>query len=251
MKQIKTLESRQNPEVKGIVALQERKNRVARGLYLAQGLRVCTALVQAGHKLKNLYVTYPLLDAARDLVDEKLITVVSTEVMEKISTVENPSGMVGVFSIPSQTMPKNIQNGVVLARISDPGNMGTLIRSAVAFGQKNIFLIEGTDCWSPKVVQASAGTLGQATIIQTTWQELVAMYPTTARCALIVSGGSKPEALNLKSLLLVIGNEGHGIPQEWIADCAHSLTLPMPGNAESLNAAIAGSIALYVASQAQ
>jgi TrmH family RNA methyltransferase len=249
---MKTIESRQNLEVKGIVGLHERKSRTARGLYLGQGLRVCSTLFKAGQTLKNLYVTYPMLDHARDLLGgESLITVVSQEVMEKISTTDSPSGMVGVFAMPRHDMPKNKQGGVVLARISDPGNMGTLIRSAVCLGQKNVYIIEGADCWSPKVVQASAGTIGGATIIQTSWQELVFSQGSDNLCALVVEGGKKPSDIDLRSMLLVVGNEGHGIPTEWLTDCGIKLTLPMPGNTESLNAAIAGSIALYLAAQSR
>lgn len=244
---MKIIESRQNPEVKGIVALHERKNRLLRKLYIAQGLRTCTTLIQSGQKLKNLYVTYRMLDQARDLVDEKHITVVNDEVMEKISTTENPSGMLGIFVLPTQTDTPTLTSGLVLARITDPGNMGTLIRSCAAMGHKTVIVIEGTDVWSPKVIQASAGTHGMVNIISMGWEDLLIAKHNTPLCALVVSGGKKPMELNLSSLLLVVGNEAQGIPAQWITDCDTSLTLPMPGNAESLNAAIAGSVALYLA----
>ncbi len=245
---MKIIESRQNPEVKGIVALHERKNRMQRKLYIAQGLRTCSALIESGQKLKNLYVTYRMLDHARDLVDEKLITVVNDDVMDKISTTENPSGMLGIFALPEQPTTPSLSSGIVLARITDPGNMGTLIRSCAAMGHKTVVIIEGTDVWGPKVVQASAGTLGMMNIMTMSWQELVAAKQHTKLCALVVDNGKKPTEIDLTSTLLVVGNEGHGIPSEWLADCDTTLTLPMPGNAESLNAAIAGSIALYLAS---
>lgn len=243
---MKIIESRQNPEVKGIVALHERKNRIARKLYIAQGLRTCATLLKSGQKLKNFYVTYRMLDHARDLVDEKLITVVTDEVMEKIGTTENPSGMLGVFVLPEQTATHHLDTGIVLARITDPGNMGTLIRSCAAMGHRTVVIVEGADAWSPKVVQASAGTLGMVNIINISWPELLAIKKDKKLCALVVSGGKKPTEVDLTSMLFVIGNEAQGIPAEWIAECDTTLTLPMPGNAESLNAAIAGSIALYL-----
>lgn len=244
---MKIIESRHNPEVKGIVALHDRKNRSLRKLYIAQGLRTCTALIQSGQTLKNLYVTYRMLDQARDLVGEKNVTVVNDDVMEKISTTESPSGMLGVFALPEQSTTPTISSGVVLARITDPGNMGTLIRSCAAMGHKTVIVIDGTDAWSPKVVQSSAGALGMVNVISLSWPELLAAKQNTPLCALVVSGGKKPTEINLASMLLVVGNEAHGIPAEWIADCDTTLTLAMPGNAESLNAAIAGSIALYLA----
>ena len=182
---MKIIESRQNPEVKGIVALHERKNRLMRKAYIAQGLRTCTALIKAGQKLKNLYVTYRMLDHARDLVGEANVTVVHDEVMEKISTTDSPSGMLGVFALPEQSTTPTLTSGVVLARISDPGNMGTLIRSCAAMGHKTAVIIEGTDVWSPKVVQASAGTIGMLNIITMTWEELLTAKQSTTLCALV------------------------------------------------------------------
>ena len=244
---MKIIESRQNPEVKGIVALHERKNRTTRKLYIAEGLRVCTTLVKSGQKLKQFYVTYPLLDAARDLVGESLVTVVSPEVMEKISRTTSPSGMLGVFTLPTPQIPDSLSSGAILARISDPGNMGTLLRTCAALGQKNVIVVEGTDPWSLKVIQASAGTIGMINIIPLSWQDLMAHAKETTLCALVVEGGQAPQKLDVKNLLLVIGNEAHGIPAEWIEQCGTRMTIPMPGNTESLNAAVAGSIALYLA----
>lgn len=248
---MKIIESRQNPEVKGIVALHERKNRTARNLYIAEGLRVCTTLLKSGQKLKQFYVTYPMLDAARDLVGESLVTVVSPEVMEKISGATSPSGIVGVFVLPTHQVPDAITRGVVLARISDPGNMGTLIRTCAALGHTTVAVVEGTDPWSPKVIQASAGTIGMVNLIPLHWHELTERTKNSTLCALIVNDGQAPEKLDLKQSVLVIGNEAHGIPEDWINACATRMTIAMPGNTESLNAAVAGSIALYIAATQQ
>lgn len=243
---VKIIESRQNPEIKSIVALHERKNRVMHKRYIAQGIRVCASLIQSGQKIQNLYVTRRMLDQARKLVADHYITIVNDEVMEKISTTESPSGLLGVFLLPEPLKNPYLSSGVVLARVTDPGNMGTLIRSCAAMGHKTVVIIEGTDAWSPKVVQASAGTIGMVDIIGMSWAELLAAKHSTKLCALIVHGGKKPTELDLTTTLLVVGNEAQGIPTEWIADCDVTLTLPMPGHAESLNAAIAGSIALYL-----
>lgn len=214
--------------------------------YIAQGIRVCASLIQSGQKIQNLYVTRRMLDQARKLVADHYITIVNDEVMEKISTTESPSGLLGVFLLPEPLKNPRLTSGVVLARVTDPGNMGTLIRSCAAMGHKTVVIIEGTDAWSPKVVQASAGTIGMVNIIGMSWEELLEAKHNTKLCALIVHGGKKPTELDLTATLLVVGNEAQGIPAEWIADCDATLTLPMPGHAESLNAAIAGSIALYL-----
>jgi RNA methyltransferase, TrmH family len=125
--------------------------------------------------------------------------------------------------------------------------MGTLIRSCAAMNYKTVVCIKGTDPWSPKVVQASAGTIGMVNIFQVTWDELIQNKQNLNLCALVVSGGNKPQDIDLSNTLLVVGSEAHGIPDEWLGQCEQKLTLPMPGKTESLNAAVAGSIALYLA----
>lgn len=243
---VKLIESRQNSEIKNIVALHERKHRRAQKRYIAQGLRVCSSLKQSGQTLQQLYATSGMLQEAQKLVSGHSITLVTDDVMEKISTTESPSGLLGIFLLPEPPKDKTLTSGVVLAQVTDPGNMGTLIRSCAAMGHKTVVIIEGTDAWSPKVVQASAGTIGMVNIITMSWPELVHAKRNTKLCALIVHGGKDPNRLDLRDTLLVVGNEASGIPAQWVADCDESLTLPMPGHAESLNAAIAGSIALYL-----
>lgn len=113
-------------------------------------------------------------------------------------------------------------------------------------GYKNVIIVQGCDPWSPKVIQASAGTIALVSIIQCSWEELIAKKGSTKLCALVVKDGYKPEDLDLKKSLLVVGNEAQGLPEAWIGQCEQKMTIPMPGNTESLNAAVAGSIALYL-----
>jgi|SRR3972149_7531201 len=236
-----TILSRTNPEIKKIASLHQTKYRKQSGLFLAEGLRVITTLIQSGMQPAALYATERLKQDALDLYPES--TLVADEVMEKISSARTPSGIVGVFAIP-KSRPKVTAPGLVMAQIADPGNMGTLIRSAAAMNIKHIVVVEGVDPWSPKVVQASAGTIGSVHVHQISWQELTAQKHQL--CALVVDGGKAPDQLDLKNYVLVIGSEAHGIKPEWLADCQEQLTLPMPGKTESLNAGVAGSIALYL-----
>jgi TrmH family RNA methyltransferase len=113
--------------------------------------------------------------------------------------------------------------------------------------KNTVVFIESVDAWNPKVVQASAGAIGQVNIFSLTWTELLQHKKNLNLCALVSSQGKNPSAINLRNALIIIGSEGHGIPQEWIDQCDERITIPMPGNFESLNAAVAGSIALYLA----
>jgi TrmH family RNA methyltransferase len=237
--------SRSNPLIKHIVELHDAKGRARSQECIAQGIRTCTTLIKSGMTLKHLFCTNDTLEKAQSLASQDSIIKVSESVMQKINPVSQSSDIVCVFAIPASSTSTALSRGLVLANVSDPGNMGTLIRSAVAMDASSIVIIEGTDPWSPKVIHSSAGTIAQANIFKWTWQELLQHKGSLPLCALVVSGGNKPEEFTRTDMLLVVGNEAHGIPKTWIDDCEQKLTLAMPGNTESLNAAIAGSLALY------
>lgn len=243
---MKSITSRTNPEIKHLASLQDKKHRTEHGQFIAEGIRACSTLIQHGRTPIGLYVTEQQLPAAGKLASEREIVLVGDHVMEKISAASTPSGIVGLFSIPKPPTADQLTSGLVLARIADPGNTGTLIRTAAALNTKSIVIIEGADPWSPKVVQASAGTIGMLSIFQWGWEQLIAHKGNNQLCALVVSGGKNPRELKGKHTLLVVGSEAHGIPQGWIDACDETVTLPMPGGTESLNAAVAGSIALYL-----
>ena len=124
--------------------------------------------------------------------------------------------------------------------------MGTLIRTCAAFDKHSVVVVEGCDPYSPKVIQSSAGTIAQVTIFQWSWQELLEHKGSIELICLVPEGGSIPYKINVPECLIVIGSEAHGIPEEWIASCQYKTTIPMPGGTESLNAAVAGAIALML-----
>ena len=107
--------------------------------------------------------------------------------------------------------------------------MGTLIRSAAAFGHTSVVIIDGCDPFSPKVIQATAGTLPLVNLFIWSWQELQHYKFKLKLIGLVVKDGKTPQELNFNDVLFVIGNEAHGIPEEWVKECNELLTLPMPG----------------------
>lgn len=258
---MRTILSRSNAEIQCVFGLQKAKNRAAEQCFIAEGVRACTTLLKNGIELVAFYATEALIDTAHEIIDEHLsahdttlskqiatdvIVLVNQPIMEKISTAKTPSGLLGVFRIPSQQPPEKLSAGLVLVDISDGGNMGTLIRSATAVNAPSIVIVGGIDPWNPKVVQASAGTIGAIPLFCWTWQELIAHKRHLQLYALVVSGGSPLEIITPHNALLVIGSEAHGLSDAHLQDCDHSITLTMPGNTESMNAAAAGSIALYI-----
>ena len=253
---IKKITSRQNKEIQLIHALQSTKGRNEQGRFIAQGKRVCKTILEH-HKntsLVQLYILKSSFLAAQTLLSchptsldsSVYITLVNDAVMDKISTVQTAPGIVGVFTQPKILPLSQLSFGLILARVRDPGNVGTLIRSATAFGARSIVLIESADPWNQKVVQASAGTITFLPLFILRWQQLIDNKKNLSLCALVPSNGKHPNNISLRNTLLVVGGETTGIPDEWLKHCDMQLTLPMTGNIESLNAAVAGSIALYL-----
>lgn len=243
---MKTITSRTNQEISKVAHLKEAREREKQQRFTAEGVRICKTLIDNGIQLDTLYTTEPLLEQAQKITSDENIVLVSQSVMEKISSHKTPSGVLGVFKIPKTPQPETLTSGLVLAHITDPGNMGTLMRTAVAVGVRSVVIVEGVDPFHPKVIQASAGTIGAIQIFRWTWQELLKHKQNKALYALTVSNGQPIDAIDSHNALLVIGNEAHGIPENWLIDCENNITIPMPGGTESLNAAVAGSIALYL-----
>lgn len=244
---MKKIISLQNPEIRAVVALEKAKHRYEQHRFIAEGSRVCSTLLETKMHLEMLYVTYAMIPTAITLCSDSNITEVSDEVMKKMSLSHTPSGILGVFSMPPKPDISQLSEGIVLFNTSDPGNAGTLIRTCAAMGKKTVVFIEGVDPWHPKVIQACAGSIGLVTIFQLSWQELLNAKKRLKLCALVASNGKKSNEIDFSDILFVVGSEAHGIPGHIVEQCEYKLTLEMPGNIESLNAAIAGSIALYIA----
>ena len=249
---IRTITSITNDEVKEVAKLGATKERSTQGRFIAEGTRVCTTLISAGLKPEQIYVIdQEHANQFQSLVSEKKITLVSAHVMEKMSQAVTPSGVLGVFSIPEKPSIASMGSGIVLAKIADPGNLGTLMRTAAAMNKRTVVLVSSVDPYSPKVVQSSAGYIAHLDIYRLDWDTFIKAKTKQGLnlVALVVSEGKSPDKIDFNNSLLVVGSEAHGIPEPWLDSCDQEMTLPMPGNIESLNAAVAGSIALYVAYQ--
>ncbi len=243
---MKLITSRQNPEIRAVAALQQTKERKVKQQFLAEGIRTVETIMTKLTPIQ-LYITQELFNQnILSSIDKNNITLVSPEVMDKLSTTKTPSGIIGLFAIPAAPS-KSLAKGLVCANVTNPGNMGTLIRTTAAMDSQTVVIIDGVDPWHPKVIQATAGTIANVDIFELTWNELLHKKNNLKLCALVVKDGQSPHIHTHDDIVIVVGNEATGIPAEWLAGCELSCTLRMPGNSESLNAAVAGSIALYLA----
>lgn len=247
---INTITSLQNELVKEIAKLRNPKKRRETRRFLVEGMRACEPFLNSKFPLVHLLFTETHKAWAEKLpVDQRALILVTETIIKKLSSAVSPSGILAVFDIPLSFYQEPVLgSGIVLANIQDPGNAGTLIRTATALGA-HIVCVEGVDPFNEKIVQASAGTLAHAKISQLSWENLIACAraQNILLTALVVKGGSPlTEQKDQKKRLLVVGNEANGLPDAWTATCDEKITLPMPGQAESLNAAVAGSISLYL-----
>lgn len=244
---IKKITSPDNALIKKALKFKDPRNRDNLNRCLVEGVRAVETFLHSSYKPNRIYVTEKNLSWAQATCPEQAIVLVSDQIMQKISSTVSPSGIVGMFDIPEQKPLSELRAGIVLANLQDPGNVGTLIRTATALNQ-SIVLLDGVNPYNPKVIQATAGTLAHAHLFRTSWQELITHKGSLTLSALVVQDGQSivTVADHQKQRLLIVGNEAHGLPQEWQQQCDELITLPMPGNTESLNAAVAGSIALYM-----
>jgi TrmH family RNA methyltransferase len=160
--------------------------------------------------------------------------------LAEVSTLAHPPRVIGVFrrqDLPSTPVP---EVGLALWRIADPGNVGTLIRSADALGPAFVALSDGSaDPTGPRALRASMGALFRVPL--TSFAE-----PPGRRVALVAHGGKALEELELPArTTFVLGTERNGLPEDVLTRCDERATIPLAAEAESLNVAIAGSIALY------
>jgi RNA methyltransferase, TrmH family len=242
---LKSINSATNKYVKDVVRLHAAQGRKESGWCIFEGEKtIATALEKL--ELVTLFCQEQTISTARTLAEPSQIVLVSELVMKKMSTVATPSGLLAVFQIPKPQTATALGPGLVLAHVQDPGNMGTLIRTTAACGISTVVVIEGADPWSPKVVQSSAGTIALVTVFRLTWQELLAHKKNLKLYGLVVTAGKSPLTIEREDALLVVGNESRGIPPEWQETCDELITLEMKGSVESLNAAVAGSLALYL-----
>ena len=155
---------------------------------------------------------------------------------DSLKNLENYHGRVAVARIPQPTIPTT--PFLVLDRIQDPGNMGTILRTAFAFGFKTVYTIDCVDPYSPKVIRASSGMALRVNIIDTDYEHL----PTDTIYYLADLRGDKPQPIRETNFGIVLGNEGQGINSIFYQKPHKVITIPMAADCESLNVAVAGGI---------
>ena len=228
-------------EIKRIKNLQHKKNRKEEGLFIAEGKKTVLDLLKSGCKAEVIYTV-------DEIQNSDFISVTPKE-MERITLLKSPSNVLGIFHINIQNQKKHPQKGVmmVLDGVTDPGNLGTIIRLCDWFGISTLICSPNTvDCYNPKVVQATMGSLSNVLCVYT---DLVAFLKKSNKpiYGTFMEGDSIYDTSLDTEGILVMGSESHGISKEVTKSIQHKLTIPRLGSAsgaESLNVALAAAIIL-------
>lgn len=216
------------------------------GKFLVEGDKLVRELLQSDFKIDAVYsiADYRLGGHTKEFDH----FVVSESELKKISTHENPNGVVAVAHIPTVIhLPSNLPEQLFIAcdNLSDPGNAGTIIRTAEWFGIHTIFFSKNSvEIYNPKVVSAAKGSLFRTQCIYTDLKNLFDTNPGIPVYGTFMNGTNIYESKLPKSAFIVIGNEANGISEELMATIQHKLSIPSFGQAESLNAAVAAAIVM-------
>lgn len=236
--------------------LHRRKARERRGLALAEGVRLVEEMVATGTHCKGAAVAPSLaasprgagLRAAMTRANVPLVDV-SDDELHDIAATDHPQGIVAVYQPKawtlSQLTPDRLQPLVILDAVQDPGNVGTIARTALAFGASGIVALPGTaDLTNPKAVRAAMGALFRLPHMHSADDAVFdALSGAGIAVWATVMDGESLDTLTVSGpVALIVGNEGAGIRPELLARATKRVTIPIRGEAESLNVAIAAGI---------
>ena len=253
------ISSRENPLIKEAAALvSDKKARKTSGLFVVEGARLCSEACKSGAEVIRLFVTeeaekkYPEYLSLL-LLQAKEVYNITCSVAEKISDTKTPQGVFAVCRMEEKE-PDLSGEGlfVLLSNLQDPGNIGTILRTCEAMNAKGVFLCGCADCFSPKVLRGTMGCIFRLPIkvFSETAEALELLKNagvSTYASALAENALLLPDVKFSKKSCVLIGNEGNGLEHGVINACDHVVMIPMPGKAESLNAASAAAIMIYAA----
>lgn len=254
--------SPQNTVVKAAVELKQKKHRLRQGLFLAEGLRTAEEAVAAGAARSVFYVPEEyvadarlqrLLERAAEQGAE--LHAVSAAVMKKLADTETPQGVIAVCRLQEQELAGLLAQGrtlLVLDRVGDPGNVGTMLRTADAAGAGGVVLLAGcADVYAPKTVRSAMGSLFHVPVISGLSEEAFVRAARGAGYELLVTALDGAESLYRTGLqgriALVMGSEAGGVSAGLLAQADKRVYIPMQGQAESLNVAVAAGVVLFEA----
>ena len=226
-------------QIKLIRSLQQKKYRSKLKLFVAEGPKVINELLTAKFKLHSLYAT------VEDLFTGVNSEIISDEEISKISFLKNANNSVAVFTIPEQKKPRKEGITLLLDSIRDPGNLGTIIRLSDWFNVSNIICSsDSVDCFNPKVIQATMGSISRVSISYCNLTKYLSLSDLPVYAGTTDGKNIYKEKLP-ENAIVIVGNEANGISDALLNLTSHKIGIPRFGNnhqTESLNVAVATAI---------
>ena len=238
--------SRKNPLLQQVKKLlSSRSEREAQGLFVADGTKLLQEAVKYWPGLEMVILS----DGVEAEVPGHIRKIrVPGDVMESISPMKSPQGALFVCRLPQQTAFEPEKGMLLLDGIQDPGNLGTILRTADALNVK-VALLEGcADPYSHKVVRASMGAVFRVPVVKTTWEEASSACKEKDIAVAVTALSDRAKDLRsapVGEMAVVIGSEGQGVRQEILQNADAELIIPMNPHCESLNAAVAATIVMW------
>lgn len=249
----------QNPQVKAAAELKQKKYRQQQGLFLAEGLRTVEEAV-ASKTVVSIFYTAIEDDRTRSVLEEAAaqqlkLYCVSDAVMKKIADTDTPQGIIAVCKMQNVTLDKLFSKGemlLVLDRVGDPGNLGTMLRTADAAGIGGVVLLKGcVDIYAPKTVRSSMGSLFHVPVVSGIGEDNFIAEAKDAGYELLVTSLEGADNLYKADLggriAFVMGNEAGGVSANLLERADKRVFIPMAGRAESLNVAMAAGVVMFEA----
>ncbi len=256
---VEVIRSIKNNKIKYLRKLYSNRKRKKEGKYILEGLRLIKSAILMEAEVNRIFITPKFvsdneLNFIAPLPDYK-ITYISKDLMEELADTVNPQGIIAIVNEPEYEYNQFIKDNkytLILDRIQDPGNMGTLIRTAAAAGFSGLIALKGcVDIYNLKVIRATAGAIFSLPIInKMEFAELKRIKEKKQYCIQLISADTEGDnyyhEIDYKDpLILVIGNEANGIRKEILALSDNIVKIPVNRDIESLNAAVAGSLIMY------
>ncbi|MEE9349533.1 MAG: RNA methyltransferase [Flavobacteriaceae bacterium] len=233
-------------QIKLITSLQQKKYRTKYKLFVVEGKKSVLEFLKSNYELEILYATESFVNPMPNLKEDKEYIITNNE-LKKISSLKNPTEILAVFRLSEKKHTVESDLTLVLDAVQDPGNLGTIIRLCDWFGIKSIVCSPTTvDCYNPKVVQATMGSLTRVSVVYTDLETYLT-NTTLPIYASLLDGENIYKTKLPKKALIIMGNEGKGISKELIALATNSLNIPHFGeqqDTESLNVATATAVLL-------
>ena len=253
---VRIVQSKQNARLKELRRALRSPERKAGGLIGIEGPHLVEEAMRAGLRFRTLFIVDGNGWAHPEGCE---VLAVPRAILSSALETETPQPLAALVEPPNWTWADLLGGKraaplvVVLAGLQDPGNLGTILRSAEAFGAAGVVMLPGTvSAWNQKAMRASAGSVFRLPAIQAGVDECFAQLHDAGVKVLttVARGGTSAESVDFSaSLALLIGNEGSGVPEEIGARADGAITIPCPGPVESLNASVAAGVVLYEASR--